>query len=150
MTMALQVYLAGRSEDVDAVRTLRDRLAGLGIGCTSGWLVKFDESERIGALRCLIDIARADALVLVNLPQVHRSGTGGRHVETGIALTLGKPVIVLGDRENVFHHLGAVRCVPVAAGLAGLEAEIRAAVVAAPSTDTTDHLRALGMLEETR
>jgi hypothetical protein len=148
--IGLQVYLAGRSEDVDAVRTLRERLAAVGIGCTAGWLVKFDESERIGALRCLVDIARADALVLVNLSQVHRSGTGGRHVETGIALTLGKPVIVLGDRENVFHHLGAVRCVPVSAGIGGLEAEIRAAVASVPTQHSTDHLRALGMTEGTR
>jgi nucleoside 2-deoxyribosyltransferase len=141
----LHVYLAGRSEDVDAVRTLRERLGAVGIACTSSWLTKFDESERVGALRCLMDIARADALVLVNLSRVHRSGTGGRHVETGVALTLGKPVVVLGSRENVFHHLGAVWCVDPRDGLASLEAAIREAVATTPSSDTTEHRRALGL-----
>lgn len=35
-------------------------------------------------------------------------GRGGRHVEFGIALGLGTRCIVVGHRENVFHHLPQV------------------------------------------
>lgn len=110
--MTIAVYLAGRSEDLPAIRTLRDRLATHDISCTSRWLDGLDTSERIGALKCLADIARCDVVVLVNPPKVHRSGTGGRHVETGLALAIGRPVIVFGARENVFHYLPHVRYVP--------------------------------------
>lgn len=36
------------------------------------------------------------------------SGRGGRHVEFGLALGLGKRVIVIGHQENLFHHLPQV------------------------------------------
>jgi hypothetical protein len=35
-------------------------------------------------------------------------GRGGRHVEFGIALALGKKLIIIGPRENVFHCLPKV------------------------------------------
>lgn len=110
--MNLQVYIAGRSEDQSAAKTLRDRLAEHGIGCTSRWLDGFIDNHRTAAVMCIVDIARGDAVVVVNPPKVHRTGTGGRHVETGIAIATGKPVVVLGARENVFHHMDSVRCVP--------------------------------------
>lgn len=37
-----------------------------------------------------------------------RASRGGRHVEFGMALALGKRVIVVGPRENVFHLLPEV------------------------------------------
>ena len=37
------------------------------------------------------------------------SGRGGRHVEFGIAVAQGMYLIVVGRRENVFHHLPDVR-----------------------------------------
>lgn len=36
------------------------------------------------------------------------AGRGGRHVEFGLAVALGKRLIVIGHRENLFHHLPAV------------------------------------------
>lgn len=112
----LHVYLAGRSEDQAVVRTLRDRLAKHGIGCTSTWLTEngIIPDFKKAALICLMDIARADAVVLFNDEKLHRTGTGGRHTEVGIAIATGKPVVVLGKQENVFHHLDLVRCVPPA------------------------------------
>ena len=35
-------------------------------------------------------------------------GRGGRHVEFGMAYAMGKSIIVIGDRENVFHSLPGV------------------------------------------
>ena len=41
-----------------------------------------------------------------------RSGRGGRHVEFGLAIAWGKPVYLVGERENVFHWLPQVRVFP--------------------------------------
>lgn len=108
----LHVYIAGRSEDQAHALALRDRLEKHGIGCTSTWLKGFEDNWKKGALLCLTDIARADVVVMVNPRDVHRSGTGGRHTEVGIAIGQGKPVVVIGAAENVFHHLDIVRVVP--------------------------------------
>jgi len=37
---------------------------------------------------------------------------GGRHVEFGLALAQGKHLILVGQPENVFHHLPQVRVIP--------------------------------------
>ena len=60
---------------------------------------------------------RADALVALNPPGWESKGTGGRHVELGSALTLGRPVILLGPRTNTFHHHSDVQMVDTATGV---------------------------------
>jgi hypothetical protein len=131
MPAPVTVYLAGRSEDLTVIRTLRTRLGDVGIACSSRWLEEggIVANQRVGAVQCLMDIARAQAVVLFNIAKIHRTGTGGRHVETGIAIATGKPVVVYGDRENVFHYLPTVRCVPRGATLSDLVAEIQLAVL---------------------
>lgn len=60
---------------------------------------------------CLIDVARADALIAYTEPVGSAYFTGGRHVEVGIALAWGMPVYVIGPVENVFHcHPRVTRC----------------------------------------
>lgn len=50
------------------------------------------------------DLSRAEVVVsFTEPPEVY--STGGRHVELGLALALRKRVVVVGHRENVFHHL---------------------------------------------
>jgi hypothetical protein len=39
-------------------------------------------------------------------------GKGGRHVEYGLALGLGKRLIICGPRENIFHTLPQVEHYP--------------------------------------
>ena len=51
-------------------------------------------------------VVRADALVLLNL-----ATSEGKAVETGVALALVKPVVVVGERSNVFHHMPNVHLV---------------------------------------
>jgi nucleoside 2-deoxyribosyltransferase len=53
------------------------------------------------------DIRRADALVA--FAEEAAGGGGGRHVELGVALALGKLVIVVGRPEHLFHRLPQVR-----------------------------------------
>lgn len=54
------------------------------------------------------DVTAAD--LIVSFTELPRSGhsRGGRHVEFGIGLGLGTPLIVVGYRENIFHWLPQV------------------------------------------
>lgn len=58
------------------------------------------------------DLLAADWVI--SFTEEPRSGhsRGGRHVEFGAALALGKRCIVVGHRENVFHCLPHVEFVP--------------------------------------
>lgn len=124
------VYLAGRSEDRYALRALRQVLAGLGIGCTSRWLdvdtlgVLHDPA---GAQMDLDDIDGAYVFVLFSSRAGFRNTTGGKHVETGYAIAKGKPIVLIGEVENVFHGLPAVHVVGEVEDDAQLAAVIRLA-----------------------
>lgn len=58
------------------------------------------------------DVMAAECVI--NFTEAPRTGPtrGGRHVEFGLALALGKRVIVVGHRENVFHALPEVEFFP--------------------------------------
>lgn len=54
------------------------------------------------------DVVDADAMVAFSESpdgDVPGRSRGGRHVEFGIALALGIPIIVVGPKENIFHYL---------------------------------------------
>ena len=111
----ISVYVAARWETKDDAAKLRDALAERGIGCTSRWLeeepslgdVPEEKKRRVAGMDAL-EVRRAQALVLWNPPEKHRQGTGGCHVEVGMALALGIPVLVVGGGSNVFHWLPGV------------------------------------------
>lgn len=118
----LSVYLCARFQDAATMREWAAALAVENIVTTSRWITGAhdegagpadDETLRRFASEDLEDLRAADALVAWNPRWVHRSGRGGRHVELGYALAIGKPVILVGERENVFHWLDAVAWVPV-------------------------------------
>lgn len=73
-----------------------------------------DRSDRASYLRAKFarddveDVERADVLIAFTEEPRSSASRGGRHVELGIALALGKRVIVVGPRENVFCWLPEV------------------------------------------
>src|SRR5690349_17269087 len=90
-------YLAGSWADRPRLRGIRDELAAMGIACTARWL-DYDGD----ALMCLGDLLMADTLLLfTEVP----STAGGMHVETGIAIGRNMPIIGVGPRTCLFHHL---------------------------------------------
>jgi hypothetical protein len=112
------VYIAASFDTADAVRTLRDQLQNY-VNVTSSWceeppLVADDYREkpieaRYRANEDLLDIERSEIVaVFTDVP----STTGGLHVELGLALALGKRIIVVGPRRNVFHYLNVVEHYP--------------------------------------
>ncbi len=54
------------------------------------------------------DLTNADTLIFFSERPDSHSKRGGRHVEFGMALALGKRIMVIGPRENVFHCLPQV------------------------------------------
>ena len=67
--------------------------------------IKHDTERVLGvAISDLRELASADAVVVM----AGGSTSGGKHVETGLALAMGKRVVIVGggtDYENVFHAL---------------------------------------------
>lgn len=117
----LTIYLASRSEDRPQMRTLRTALAAQGIVCVSRWLDVEDITTGTPdqALMDLDDIRAADIFVLNKPRETHGRTTGGHHVETGYALAWGKPIVLIGEPENVFHQHPAVTVVP--SGMSALD-----------------------------
>jgi hypothetical protein len=112
------VYFAARYSRRDELNGYRAELEALGLDVTSRWLAtepreRFAYSEddwrELGAVD-QEDVLAADALVCFTEGQGD-GGSGGRHVELGMALALGRRVIVVGRREHIFHHLPEVEFV---------------------------------------
>ena len=59
------------------------------------------------ALNDVDDVCAADAMVFFTDP-TKTITRGGRHVEFGMAVILETPILVVGDHENIFHHLPGV------------------------------------------
>jgi hypothetical protein len=128
---ATRVYLSGQFEDAPVLRTVRDELIRAGCRVTSRWLngdsstpATAHAGEEGAAARLAAiayqdfeDIRGADVVVVFNPPAACNAGRGGRHVETGYALALGKKVVVVGARGNVFHWMPEVTVVEEWAGL---------------------------------
>lgn len=100
------------SHNREYARLLKLQLERLGHECTARWITsddKFGSSEytdderRRLALMDEEDVRRGtDGLILLAEMPGHLV-PGGKHVESGMALTLGYRVYVVGRRENVFH-----------------------------------------------
>lgn len=125
------IYLSTRFSRQGEMLAVRQRLEKLGHDCVSRWLDEPSPEEQVGdwqervAEDDLEDIEGADIFVLftdgADSPDAWR---GGRHVELGFALGRGRSVVLIGPRENVFHHLEQVAVFPdLEAWLAMLEPE---------------------------
>jgi hypothetical protein len=118
---AKSVYLAARYSRRCEIALKADYLKGYGLEVTSEWLKEPTVIDPNGttdpgwwgthALHDLADIEAADCLVLFAESPEDSYPRGGRHVEFGYALGIGKRVIVVGPKENIFHALPNVeRC----------------------------------------
>jgi nucleoside 2-deoxyribosyltransferase len=99
---------------------LAQQLRELGFQITSHWLdephgpkTKLDDLTpaqlNTYADHDLADIRAADWLVFFSQDPNTATVRGGRHVEFGYALALGKHILIVGPRENLFHFLPEVR-----------------------------------------
>ena len=116
----MRYYLAARYSRAPQMRDVAQQLATLGHTCTARWIhggheltkegsaQASDDARQRFALEDWTDLAAAD--VVISFTEEPRTTTtrGGRHVEFGAALALGQLCLVVGPRENVFHHLPQV------------------------------------------
>lgn len=124
----MKVYLAARYDQRVELIRVASMLTAVGIGVTSRWLEGTHEipgypkaMDRFAEFLAgyfaavdLVDIDRADAVILFTQGDLGVHVSGGKHVETGYALAKGKRVIVVGPRENVFHYLPHIEHYPTA------------------------------------
>jgi hypothetical protein len=121
-----KVYLAARYSRNEEMRGVRAVLMALGCEVTSRW-IDCHGGKYPGSFTCeqlnddpgycaavgrndVEDLAAADTVVSFTSPG--GGGKGGRHVACGLALGLGKRLILVGPRENVFHTLPQVQWYP--------------------------------------
>jgi nucleoside 2-deoxyribosyltransferase len=114
----MRIYLAGPWARREEVREARKAFLAAGIEVNAQWLDVPDIAQagqtvetqehlydlRAEAQRDLDDIAKSDAMVVMNLEK-----SEGKAVEQGIAIAQGLPLVVVGRRSNVFQYLERVR-----------------------------------------
>ncbi len=119
----MRVYIAAPYGAREQVRGYADGLIKLGVTPTCQWVYGSrpitsgttgtapylsDKDANAYATQDLLDVASSDALVMLteHASKIAAGGaaSGGRHIELGYALALGKRVIVVGLAENIFHR----------------------------------------------
>jgi len=118
-------YLAARYSRREELCTYANDLRTMGVQITSRWLngahhatdeeLMLPGREQLRkrfALEDWEDLLAADLLIAFTDPLRSATSRGGRHVEFGMALGMGKRILVVGPLENVFYCLPWVEVVP--------------------------------------
>lgn len=108
----MKFYLGARFVRQTELREYAKYLAACGHTVTSRWLsephdLEPGQSGEQYGLDDVEDIATADTVVIFSGGTGPRS-RGGYHTEFGICIGMGKPIVLVGERENVFHWLPQV------------------------------------------
>ena len=114
-----RIYLAAQYHQKAVIAIYKSELESLGYRVTSTWTdepqdanvsLKDVDDELLAeyAARDIMEIDDADLLVLFTVDPDELTRRGGRHAEFGYALGRGKQLVVVGPRENIFHHLETV------------------------------------------
>ncbi len=115
----LRVYLGGRLGRREELLRYADELAAGDIEVVSRWLYsevalparatpQDEKPAETAAAMDLEDVASADVCISFSEEPEQAQGRGGRHVEFGVALALGRRLMLVGPREHVFHRLPQV------------------------------------------
>jgi hypothetical protein len=123
-SMKPRIYIACRFSRKNEAKEIRERLQRLGYIVTSRWLdTEWEEQTEDGtssaappekreefAIKDRDDVYDADLILsLTENPKTKSYGRGGRHVEFGMGVALGKRLAIVGQCEHIFHHLPNVR-----------------------------------------
>jgi len=111
-----RVYLCARYSRNAEMRSYAADLGRYGYYVQAEWITgSHDQTpdEKCAAIDWK-EVTAADIVISFTEPPgpVKGRGRGGRHVEFGAALAMGKRCIVVGHRENVFHHMPHVEFYP--------------------------------------
>lgn len=101
----VKAYIAARGQDQKLAAFCRQQLEVHGVISTARWIDEPLVNESHDEAQMDLDDVRAAQVLIVIKPKTsHNETTGGHHVETGVALERGIPIVLLGDLENVFHR----------------------------------------------
>jgi nucleoside 2-deoxyribosyltransferase len=123
----MRIYLAAPYAVRDELRALANELEDGGHQISASWLEAThaihsgtlatapdadDAYCRDHVIQDMEDVGRSDLVIVFNFTYCSKvltgrhlgPNSGGRHVETGAALALGIPVVVVGGAENIFHR----------------------------------------------
>lgn len=103
MPTKVKVYIA--STDKTLAHAIAVELRSNGLEVVSRWHDIDSPPTEEWAMNDLSDVKACDALLSIG---AHFRVAGGKHVEFGYALALGKTMIHLGPKENIFHELSDV------------------------------------------
>lgn len=102
----MKIYLAARFSDRPYMELVADKLKTLGHEITARWIYGGEDGltrTQIAELD-LDDVDACDTVISFTQPAGTLFKSGGRHVEFGYGLAKGKRLVLIGERENVFHH----------------------------------------------
>jgi hypothetical protein len=121
----MKIYLASRYSRLEEMQLVSQVLGSMGHEVTSRWIMGGHQISDRGlnegaqetlrqrfAVEDLEDVVAAECVISFTEEPRSSLTRGGRHVEFGLALGLGKRLIVVGPRENVFHCLPQVEVFP--------------------------------------
>jgi hypothetical protein len=107
----MKFYLASRFSRMTEMRKYKADLEAAGHTVVARWITG---AHPLGgdvaryAAEDVEDVVAADCIISFTEQPRSSNSNGGRHVEHGIAIGFEKRLVVVGHRENVFHHLPGV------------------------------------------
>jgi nucleoside 2-deoxyribosyltransferase len=110
MTGRPRIYIAGKFSAQARLRAERDKIQAARLATvSSSWLADVNETPE-AAVYCARehvdrDLREIRQATMVIVDTQDESVTGGREVEIGYALALGREVWRVGPQRNVFHQL---------------------------------------------
>ena len=105
----MKIYIAAKYERRhELLESLDAPLRKMGHETTSRWLHGETGDKVFWAQADADDVLAADAIILVSQHDHPLKGGGGRHFEFGLAYGAQKRLILIGEREIIFHHLPGV------------------------------------------
>jgi hypothetical protein len=116
-----KIYIAARFSRRHEAHALAKLLQKEGHTITSRWVLPdtdhvipagqseqaADQERRRFAMEDCDDVRACDWMISL-MQEPRDNSRGGRHIEFGMALGLGKRLTIIGPRETVFHHLDEV------------------------------------------
>lgn len=110
----MKIYLASLYSKRPAMAVVADYLKSKGHEVTARWVYGGEDGlDREGIAQLdYDDVSAADVCLSFSEPYGSYHKGGGRHVEFGLAYAMGKQCALIGERENVFHHLPGIKAYP--------------------------------------
>lgn len=102
-----RVYIATRLDAADRVRALRDALLERGVLLTYDWTTHGSVQSEGPARIAEVALAEASGVEDADMVVVLLPGGRGTHVELGIAIGAGVPVVLVGEQAGADGHICA-------------------------------------------